>query len=128
MYIEGKMTGRQLQGPIVCLPKNTNSQYVEDNRPFILLNTDYKILARIIANRLRPCMTEILHRNQHGGLQGNSAFDAVAAVRAVAYAEVTRIPLRIFSIDFSAAFDKISHYYLMSTIHDQGFLTGSKNE
>ena len=55
-------------------------------------------------------MTEILHPNQHFGLQGNSAFDAVAAVtEAVAYAEVTRIPLCIVSIDFSAAVDKISH-------------------
>ena len=114
VYIEGKMAARQLQGLIVCLPKKTNSQYVEDYKPLTLLNTDYKTLARIIANILRPCMTEILHSNQHCGLHGNSAFDAVAAVReAVAYVEVTRTPLCIVSIDFSAAFDKISHSYLM---------------
>ena len=40
VYIEGKMTARQLQGLIVCLPKETNSQYVEDYRPLALLNTD----------------------------------------------------------------------------------------
>ena len=122
MYIEGKMTGRQLQRLIVCLPKKTNSQYVEDYRPLTLVNTDCKILARTTANRLRPCMTEILHPNQHGGVQGDSVFDAVAAIReGIAYAEVTRIPLCIVSIDFSAAFDKISHSYLTSTLHSKGF-------
>jgi hypothetical protein len=55
-------------------------------------------------------------------MYGTSAFDAVEPVRgAVIYAEVTRIPLCTVSIDFSAAFDKISHSYLMSTIHAHGF-------
>jgi hypothetical protein len=56
--------------------------------------------------RLRPCLAAILHPNQHCGIQGNSAFVAVATVReAVVHAEVTKTPLYIVSIDFSAAFD-----------------------
>jgi len=122
MYIEGKLTTRQLQGLIFSLPKKTNPKYVEEYRPLTLLNTDYKILARIIANRLRSCITEILHPNQYCGLQGHSAFDAVAAIReAVAFAEITRTQLCIVSIDFSAAFDNISHSYLMSMFNAHGF-------
>jgi hypothetical protein len=79
------------------LPKKTTPKFVEDYRPLTLLNTDYKILARIIANRLRPCIANILHPNQYCGLQGHSAFDAVAAIReAVAFAEITRTRLCSF--------------------------------
>ena len=122
MYIEEKLTTRQLQGLTVCLPKKTNSKYVEDYRPLTLLNTDYKILAPITANRLRTYMTEILHPKKYCGLQGNSAFDAVAAIReTVAFAEITRTTLCIVSIDCSSAFDNISYSYLMSMFNAHGF-------
>ena len=45
-------------------------------------------------------------------MPGNTIFDAVATVRgAVAYAELTHAPLCIISLDFTAAFDGISHTY-----------------
>jgi len=110
MHIEGRTTARQMQGLIVCLPKNAHPNNADNYTPLKLLNADYKILARIIANRLRPCLTAILHPNQHCGIQGNSAFEAVASVReAFAHAEVTKTPLCIMSFDFSDVFDKISH-------------------
>jgi len=122
MYIEGRTTARQLQELIVCLPKNAHPKNVDDYRPLVFLNTDYKTLTRLTANRLRPCLAAILHPNQHCGIQGNSAFEAVATVRqAVAHAEVTTTPLCIVSIDFSAALDKISHFYLLAIVHAHGF-------
>ena len=121
-YIEGRTTARQLQGLIVCLPKNAHPKNADDYRPLTVLNTDYKMLARIIANRLRPCLAAILLPKQHCGIQGNSAFEAVATVReAVAHDEVATTPLRIVSIDLSAAFDKISHSYLLAMLLAHGF-------
>jgi len=61
MYMEGTITVRQLQGFIVWLPKNAHSKNVDDCRPLTLLNPYYKILARLIANRIRPCLAAILH-------------------------------------------------------------------
>ena len=122
IYIEGTITVRHLQELIVCLPKNAHPKNIGDYRPLTLLNTYYKILARLIANRLRRCLAAILHPNQHCGVQGNSAFEAVATVReAVAHAEITKTPFCIVSIDFNAAFDKISHSYLLATLHAHGF-------
>ena len=49
-------------------------------------------------------------------------FDAVAAIRdVVAYAEVTRTPMCMVSVDFSASFDKISHEYLHEILGAHGF-------
>jgi len=60
--------------------------------------------------------------HQYCGKQGNSAFEAVATVReAVAYDEITKTPLCIVSIDFSAAFDKISNSYLLAMLDAHGF-------
>jgi hypothetical protein len=84
---------QQNQGIIVCLPKPNGAQTPEGYRPVTLLNTDYKILARIIAHRIRPVM-EKLHESQYCGVPGNNIFDAVTTIReAIAQAEVIASPL-----------------------------------
>jgi hypothetical protein len=99
---------QQNQGIIVCLPKPNGTQIPEGYRPITLLNTDYKILARIIAHRIGTVM-EKLHECQYYGVPGN-IFDAVTTIReALAQAEVTATPHYVLSLDFRDAFDRISH-------------------
>ena len=113
MFASGPIMAQQAQGHVVCLPKKAHPKKIDYYRPITLLNADYKILARIIANRLNPLLPDIIHPNQYCGIQGNSVFEAVASIRdTIAYAEVTKKPLCIVSIDFNAAFDRISHEYL----------------
>ena len=89
MFENGPITAQQAQGHVVCLPKKTHPRTIEDYRPLTLLNVDYKILARIIASRLKPLLPGIIHRSQHCGTSGITVFEAVATVRdVIAYAEV----------------------------------------
>ena len=75
-----------------------------------LLNTDYKLLARIITNRLRLWMPYVLQPSQFCGINEGTVFEAIATVRdAVAYANATRTPMCVLTIDFKEAFEKISH-------------------
>jgi hypothetical protein len=60
MYMDGTMTDTQKHGLIVCLSKKQDPGGTEDYRPVTLLNADYKIMNRIIANRLRPRLCNIL--------------------------------------------------------------------
>jgi len=81
MYSTGNIREQQKHVIVVCIPKTTAPKTPADYRPITLLNTDYKILGRIVASRLRPILTELLHPSQHGGVQGGGIFDAVATVR-----------------------------------------------
>jgi hypothetical protein len=101
MFLEGKLTDRQKHGITVCLPKTTRPTSPNDYRPITLMNADYKLLARVLANRICPWMADLLQPSQYCGIPGNTVFDAVAAVREVAaQAEVTNRPLCIISLDF----------------------------
>jgi hypothetical protein len=120
-YMEGQITDRQKYGIIVCIPKQAKPTRPEDYRALTLLNTDYNLLTRIIANRLRPWLIDILQLTQDCGLPGNTVFEALAKIRdAVEYAEVMGAPLCILSMDFREAFD-ISHEYLFEILRKHGF-------
>jgi len=103
---------------IVCLPKSDDLTTTADFLPITLFNKDYKIMARIIAYRLRPMMEELLHPSQYCGVPGKTIFEAMVTVRqAIAQAEVTRMPLCVLSLDFH----RISHQYPFTTLRSCGF-------
>ena len=121
MYMDGQATDNQKKGNIVCLPKTDTPLYPENYRPLTLLNTDYKILMRIIANRLRPSLEHILHPSQYCGRYGKTIHDAIATTRdIIAYAEHTNHHVCLLSIDFRDAFDRISHDYLFKILREYG--------
>jgi hypothetical protein len=122
MFVVGKISDQQKHGVIICLPKMASPTRTEDYSPIALMNADYKLMARIIANRLRPLLSDLLQPNQHCGVPGNTVFEAVKAVReAITYAEVTRAPLCMLSLDFQESFDNTSHTHLFTMLKNCGF-------
>jgi hypothetical protein len=60
MYMDGTILGSQKHGIIVCVPKKWNPERPADYRFLTLLNANFKLLSRLIANRLRPWMRDII--------------------------------------------------------------------
>jgi len=121
MFTNGPILARQVQGQLVRIPKKPQPVKIGDYRPLTLLNVDYKLLARIIANRLTPLLKKIMLPQQYYGIPETTVFDAVATIRdAIAYAESKKVPLCVVSLDFHSAFDRISHNYLQDILRSHG--------
>jgi hypothetical protein len=115
MFIESKVTDQQKYVAIVCVPKLNGTNTPADFRPIILLNNDYKLSARIIANLVRPMLAEMLQPSQYCGVTGNTIFEAVATVReAIAISEVTPVALCILILEFKEAANRVSHTHIYS--------------
>ena len=65
MYRDGIISDQQHCGILVCLPIKPDPTRTEDYRDLTLINTDYKLFTRIIANRLRPWLAGILQPSQN---------------------------------------------------------------
>jgi hypothetical protein len=92
--------------------KNDAPTKTQDYRTAFLLNTDYKILARIIANLLRP--TPLGH---FSGPWGGTILDAVARLRdATAYGELTDTIFYVLFLDFIPVFDEISYSQILQIL------------
>lgn len=78
-----------LEAIIFCIPKVSKPRSGLDFRPLTLLNTDYKILTRLLATRLSGLMQILIHAAQNGFVQGRNIHDTAdiysAAQRLVRY-------------------------------------------
>jgi len=106
MFLNNHITSRQKEGVIICLPQDNGDGTPNGYRPTSLLNTDCKILARILARRLKLVMDDQLQNTQFCSVSGNSIIDAASEIRdIIAHAEHTVTPLCVLSLDFHNAFD-----------------------
>ena len=122
MYIDGKISDNQKHSLIVCVPKKPRPARPEVFSHLTLVSADIKLMSRILANRISPWITSILHPSQHCGIYGRTNFEVIATVReAIAYTKYTRTSMCILSIDFKEAFDNISHDYLFQLLETYGF-------
>ena len=69
-YIEGKFSISQRRGIIkLILKKDAEPYFVKNWRPITLLNSDYKIAAKAIANRLQNVLPKLIDSDQTGFLK-----------------------------------------------------------
>jgi hypothetical protein len=124
MFLQGMVIPRQTLGETVFILKQTEARQMEDYRPISLLNTDYKLLAITMADRLRSRVAEHLQITQYSGVPENTILDAVSTIRdIIAFAESIDTPVRVLSLDFAQAFDRNSHQYLFRTLQAYGIVS-----
>ena len=69
------------QGLITLIPKlNKDPLFLDNWRPITLLNSDYKLLASVYANRLKPCLNEITSVTQSGFMKGRHISNNICLV------------------------------------------------
>ena len=113
-YQNGKLTELQTQSMISLIPKpGKDNSFLENWRPICLLNVDYKIATKAIANRVKKVLPKLFHNSQIGFMKGRYIGENIRQIfEVLEHAEEQEIPGLIFFSDFEKAFDSVDHDFL----------------
>ena len=114
----GKMPDSTRCGLISLIYKKNDPSLLSNWRPIILSNTDYKIFALIVKNRLSNVLPLLIGDYQTCNIKGRSIYDNLTFLNANINDNVNGA---ILSIDQESAFDNISHSYLFSVLKAYNF-------
>lgn len=124
----GTLPKSMRRSALILLSKGKDPSRVENFRPIALLNTDRKVLAKILFNRLVKFAPRLLSEFQHCSIPGRSAISAVLNVReAVERGRAGLWEGYMLSLDQAKAFDRVDHEYLWSVLSRYGLPGGFVN-
>ena len=87
-----------------------------------MLNCDYKIAAKVIANRIKPVLPSVISEDQTGFLKGRFIGENIRLIDSIiSYCEKKNIPGLLLFVDFEKAFDTLEWNFLQKTISHFNF-------
>ncbi|GJR01642.1 RNA-directed DNA polymerase, eukaryota, reverse transcriptase zinc-binding domain protein [Tanacetum coccineum] len=102
--------------------KVNNLTLITDFRPISLIGTHYKIIAKILANRLAKVIDKIVSKEQSAFIAGRQILDGpIILSEIIEWHKKRNKQLLIFKVDFEKAFDSISWKYLDHILDSLGF-------
>lgn len=108
---------------IVVIPKSQPpSRHCPDYRLISLINSELKIFASVLANRIRPHLSKLVHPDQCGFMPSRGTRHCLRCLHlALANRHLLTPYLSLLLVDFEKAFDLVDWRYLEAVLMEMGF-------
>ena len=108
---------------LILIPKTQNADTVSQYRPIALANFKYKIISKIMADRVATIMPTIISPEQKGFIQGRQIKDCIfLASEAINQLDKKSFGGNLaFKVDIAKAFDTIEWPFLLKVLGAFGF-------
>ena len=111
-----------IQAIITLIPKKGDTNFLKYWRRISLLCVDYKVLTKILANRLKYILPDIISTEQNCSIPNRTIFDNLFLIRdIITYTKRKNNYFYLLQIDQQKAFDKIDRAFLYKTMEKMGF-------
>jgi len=122
-FNSGKLSIEQKRGVITLVPKKDKDVRLLKNwRPISLLNTDYKIITKVLASRLQNALKEIISPDQTGYIKGRNIGENIRLIDdVIQYSMCTNMKGYLVLLDFEKAFDSVNISFLKKALEIYAF-------
>ena len=122
-FDKGELSDSQRKGVINLIPKKDKDlTNLKSWRPLSILNTDYKIIAKVLSNRLKTGLMDIINPDQIGYMQNRYCGENVNLIADVIdYCKCKNASCIILLADVEKAFDTVKWSFIKKLLHKYGF-------
>ncbi|PKU59193.1 Putative ribonuclease H protein [Dendrobium catenatum] len=108
---------------LAIIPKHKNATSISEYRPIALCNVIYKIIAKVLAERMKPVMNLIVKDNQAGFVKSRVSTDNILLANEILFFAGKRRNYNTFcaKLDIKKAFDSVSRKFLLDRLAQKGF-------
>ena len=119
---KSKTISKMNKGIITLTPKEGDPSVITNWRPITMLNVDFKVVAKIITNRLKNVLHLIISREQFCCVGDRSINNMNSIMRDIIfYANENDEAAALINLDWSKAFDRVDHDFLYKILSNFGF-------
>lgn len=99
-----------------------DKRVIENYRPITLLNADYKLFTKVLANRVAKVVHQLVHPDQAGFVLGRRIHHQTKLAQMVIdYCEAEEVNGVVVALDQEKAYNKIDHDYLWRVLEYMNF-------
>jgi len=107
---------------ISLIPKQDIAQTPDKYRPISLCNVVYKIISKVVANRLKPPLPTLVSGEQSSYVEGRKILDNIIQVQEVVHSLTSKRQAgMIMQLDVAKAYDKVNWTYIKKILISFGF-------
>eukprot|EP00253_Pinus_taeda_P014407 PITA_14407 len=107
---------------ITLIPKQEMAQTPDKYRPIALCNVVYKIISKVVANRLEPLLLVLVSGEKSGYMEGRQILDNIIQAQEVVHSLTSKKQASmIMQLDIAKAYDKVNWVYLRKMLIAFGF-------
>ena len=122
-FLRHSMFERSLNALFLTLiPKKCNAVYIKDFCPISLVGSVYKLLSKVLANRLRAVLDNLISKSQNSFVGGRQILDSVLIANECLDSRLkSRLPSVVCKLDIEKAHDHVNWEALLYLLGQMGF-------
>jgi hypothetical protein len=121
-YDQGKFVKSINSTFIALIPKTHGAKEIKDFRPISLVGEIYKIIAKVLANRMRRVMDRIISKPQNAFFKGRQILDSVLIANECLDSRIkSGVPGVLCKLDMEKAYDHVDWNFLLYLLKRCGF-------